>query len=38
MNIGALMALATDKPGVRQTYQDGAGRERSTIFKYRAMV
>jgi flagellar hook protein FlgE len=25
MNIGALMALATNSPGVRQTYQDGAG-------------
>ena len=25
MNIGALMALATASPGVRQTYQDGAG-------------
>ena len=32
MNIGALMALATSSPEVRQTYQDGAGA--GTLYDY----
>jgi flagellar hook protein FlgE len=32
MDIGALMALATNAPGVRQTFQDGAGA--GTLYDY----
>ncbi|MDR0327463.1 MAG: flagellar hook-basal body complex protein, partial [Planctomycetaceae bacterium] len=32
MDIGALMALATNTPGVRQTFQDGAGA--GTLYDY----
>jgi len=35
MNLGALMALATNTPGVRQTYQDGAGA--GTLYDFTVM-
>ena len=35
MDIGALMALATNSPGVRQTYQDGAGA--GTLYDYQIL-